>query len=41
MGGIDWSGLGVVVAYLGVRDVEALIHRMSVIKTHRPSKEQP
>lgn len=36
MGGIDWSGLPLVCALLGVRDVELLVERLLVIKTHRP-----
>lgn len=36
MGGIDWAGLEVVVAYLGVRDVESLVDRLQVIKLHKP-----
>lgn len=36
MGGIDWAGLPVAVAYLGVDDVEGLIDRLMVIKQHKP-----
>ena len=36
MGGIDWSGLPYVVAALGVDDVAGLLHRLLVIKLHRP-----
>ena len=36
MGGIDWSGLPLVCALLSVRDVELLVERLLVIKTHRP-----
>ena len=39
-GGIDWPGLPLAVALFGVRDIEALIHRLLVIKTHRPDREQ-
>lgn len=35
-GGIDWQGLPLACAYYGVRDVEILIQRLIVIKTHRP-----
>ncbi|WKB52313.1 hypothetical protein [Eleftheria terrae] len=38
-GGIDWAGLPVVVELLGITDVEGLIHRLHVIKTHRPPNE--
>ncbi|MDT7836453.1 hypothetical protein [Aquabacterium sp. OR-4] len=36
MGGIDWAGLPMVVAWLGVVDVDGLIHRLLVIKQHSP-----
>jgi hypothetical protein len=36
MGGIDWAGLPMVAALLGVQDVDALVHRLFVIKTHKP-----
>lgn len=36
MGGIDWAGLDIVVDLLGVRDVEGLVRRLAVIKSHRP-----
>ena len=39
MGGIDWSGLDVVVTKLGIEDVEGLIDRFYVIKNHRPQTE--
>jgi len=39
-GGFDWAGLPVVVALLGVRDVEALVNALLVIKLHRPPNEQ-
>ena len=35
-GGLDWAGLPLVVAMLGVSDVEAFVDRLLVIKTHRP-----
>lgn len=40
MGGIDWQGLPVVVELLGVADaqLELLLHRLKVIKTHRPAQ---
>lgn len=40
MGGIDWSGLPFVAAYLEIDDVEALVDALLVIKTHRPDREQ-
>lgn len=36
MGGIDWAGLQVVVALLGVEDLEDLLFRLEVIRTHNP-----
>lgn len=38
-GGFDWAGLPLVVALLGIDDVEALMHRLLVIKTHKPPKQ--
>lgn len=35
-GGIDWAGLPVVVELLGVDDVEQLLERLYVIRTHKP-----
>jgi hypothetical protein len=36
MGGIDWHGLPLVVARLGIADVEALIDDLGAIKTWQP-----
>lgn len=36
MGGIDWAGLPLAVEWLGVTDVDGLIHRLQVIKAHKP-----
>jgi hypothetical protein len=41
MGGIDWSGLPLVVALLGIDDVEAFVDRLLVIKTHKPPNTGP
>lgn len=38
-GGIDWSGLPLVCSLLGVQDIDGLIHRLTVIKTHRPPEQ--
>ncbi len=38
MGGIEWSGLDIVVAKLGITDVDDLIDRLHLIKTHSPPK---
>ena len=37
-GSIDWAGLEFVVALLGIKDVESLVQRLLIIKTHRPQK---
>lgn len=39
MGALDWSGLPIVCALLGVTDIEGFITRLSVIKSHRPDAE--
>ena len=39
MGGIDWAGLPLVCEWLGVSDVDGLLHRLSVIKAHKPPEE--
>jgi hypothetical protein len=39
MGGVDWAGLPYACAFFGVRDVEGLMHRLYVIKTHDPKRE--
>lgn len=39
-GGIDWSGLPYVCEFLGVQDVEELIERLLVIKTHKPNEDE-
>lgn len=38
MGGIDWQGLPIVAELLGYADaeLELLLHRLHVIKTHKP-----
>lgn len=36
MGGIDFNGLPLAVALLGIEDIEAFIDRLMVIKTHKP-----
>ncbi len=39
MGGLDWAGLPLQVAYHGVQDVQGLLHRLLVIKGHRPPQD--
>ena len=36
MGGLDWSGLSIHAELYGIEDVDMLIHRLHVIKGHRP-----
>ncbi len=38
MGGINWAGLDIVIAKLGIEDVEDLMDRLMIIKTHTPPK---
>lgn len=41
MGGIDWSGLPAVCAWLGIDDLDGLIARLLVIKAHQaPSADR-
>lgn len=40
MGGLDWSGLDVVVEKYGIEDVDGLLDRLLVIKTHTPPKDE-
>lgn len=37
MGGIDWSGLEYVAAYLGITDLDMLTERLMAIKLHKPA----
>lgn len=39
MGGIDWAGLPIFIALWGIEDVEGLIDRLLVIKSHKPPQE--
>lgn len=39
-GSIDWVGLPIVVALLGVQDVDTLVHQLMTIKFHKPPTEQ-
>jgi hypothetical protein len=40
MGGMDWSGFPLMCEWLGVQDVEAVLHRLLIIKSHKPPKER-
>jgi len=35
MGGLDWSGLPIVAAHLGVADVEGLLDRLEAILSYK------
>lgn len=39
MGSIDWAGLPMVAALLGVQDIEALVRRLMTIKYHQPPEQ--
>lgn len=34
-GGIDWAGLPLMIEWLGIDDIDALLARLLVLKTHR------
>ncbi len=36
MGSIDWAGVPIVAALLGIEDLETFIRRLMTIKHHRP-----
>lgn len=36
MASIDWAGVPIVAAMLGIEDLEAFIRRLMTIKHHRP-----
>jgi hypothetical protein len=38
MGGLDWAGFPIVVAHLGITDVEGLLDRLEEIVHHRPAQ---
>jgi hypothetical protein len=37
-GGIEWSGLPVVAAHLGITDLDGLMHRLYTLRTYQPQK---
>lgn len=39
MGGIDWSGVPLIAAWLGVVDIDGLFYRLETIVNHRPKKD--
>jgi hypothetical protein len=40
MGGIDWSGLPIAAAHLGVQDMGAFIDAIETVLTHNPEKPE-
>lgn len=38
MGGIDWAGLPLVAAYLGITDAECFVEALETVVTHRPPR---
>lgn len=40
MGGIDWSGLPLVCAYLGVTQIEPFIDALQVLLNYEPPSDQ-
>ena len=38
-GAINWAGLPLIAAYLGIQHIEPLMHRLTLIKLHRPPEE--
>ena len=40
MGGLNWQALPLICGWLGVQDVEGLMHRLAQIKTHRKATEK-
>lgn len=39
MGGLDWSGVAMLAAWVGIADIDGLLNRLSVIVNYRPPKE--
>lgn len=40
MGGIDWAGLPLVAAYIGVTDMDAFMDALAVLLTHEREKQE-
>lgn len=40
MGGIDWGAVPFACDYLGVEDVDVIVERLLVIKSHKPKDER-
>ena len=35
-GGMDWAGLNLMAALLGIENIESLVNRLLIIKLHKP-----
>ena len=40
MGGVDWNALPIIAELFGVADIELLIHRLQIIKMHKPEEKK-
>lgn len=40
MGGVDWQAVPLIVAWLGIDDVEGLMQRLALIRLHRKPEEK-
>lgn len=38
-GGLDWAGLPFVCEHVGITDIDALMSRLYVIRTHKPPEQ--
>ena len=38
-GGVDWAGLPMIAAWLGITDIDGLLERMAVILQHHRTRE--
>jgi hypothetical protein len=40
MGGLNWQGLPLMCGWLGAADIEGLMERLAIIKTHRQQQKK-
>ncbi|MCZ8073849.1 MAG: hypothetical protein O9341_06925 [Paucibacter sp.] len=40
-GGLDWAGLPLVSSWLGVQDLDGLMHRLNIIKLYQRPQADP
>jgi len=38
-GGIQWTSLPLIANFLGIQHIEPLMHRLTIIKLHRPPEQ--